>query len=350
MATTIGLDIGSSAVRAVQVSTGRGRATLDRLGQVMLPPGAVRDGEIVDADAVVVALKELWARYKLKSRKVALGVANQQVVVRQIDLPYLPERELRTSLSFQVQDHIPIAVDHAILDYHLLEEYETEDGHRFLRIMLVAAQRDMVDRLLDVIQRAKLTPIGLDLDAFAVLRSLAPERVVADQGGELLIDIGSSVTNVIVHANGVPSFVRILLMGGNSVTEALVSGLGMTHEEAEAAKSGLGPIDSRLITSDEVSRLIAERANRFVDEIRGSVDYYKAQSDAIPINNIVVSGGGSLLPNLRDRLEATLGIPVDVGRPLQDLRTGKVGLDEDQLLEAEPFMAAAVGLAIGGAR
>ena len=345
MVTTIGLDIGSSAVRAVQVSTRRGTATLDRLGQVTLPPGAVRDGEIVDADAVVVALKQLWTQYKLKSRKVALGVANQQVVVRQIDVPYLPEKELRASLQFQVQDQIPIALDHAVLDYHVLDEYENEAGDKFSRLMLVAAQRDMIDSLLDVVERAKLTPVGLDLYAFAVLRSLAPERVLSDHGGQLLIDVGSSVTNIMVHHNGVPSFVRILLMGGNSITEALVSALGLTHEDAEAAKAGF---DADGISGDAVSGLISERINRLVDEIRGSVDYYKAQTDAVSIDAVMLSGGGSLLRGLQERLESTLGLPVDRGRPLQDLQVGKVGLDQDQLGEAEPYMAVAVGLAMGG--
>src|SRR5690606_2660787 len=104
--------------------------------QVTLPPGAVRDGEIMDPDTVADAVRELWAQYKLKGRKVALGVANQQVVVRQIDLPYLPDDELRKSLAFQVQDHIPLAVEQAILDFYTLDVYENEQGERFSRILL----------------------------------------------------------------------------------------------------------------------------------------------------------------------------------------------------------------------
>ena len=141
--TTIGLDIGSSAVRAVQVTagTGGGPPVLDRIGQVILPPGAMRDGEIVDAEAVAEAVRALWARYGFKLRRVHLGLANQQVVVRQMELPYLPENELRQSLGCQVQDAIPIPVGQAILDYYALEHFENDEGQRFALILLVAAHR-----------------------------------------------------------------------------------------------------------------------------------------------------------------------------------------------------------------
>lgn len=350
MPTTIGLDIGSTAVRAVQVSTGRGNATLERLGQVMLPPGAIRDGEIVNADAVAAAIRELWSRYKLKGKKVALGIANQQVVVREIDLPYLPDADLRSSLAFQVQDFIPLAVDQAILDFYTLEVYENEKGERFSRILLVAAQREMIDGILDAVSQAKLEPISLDLDAFALLRSLAAESAIGDEGGELLIDVGHAVTNLVVHQNGTPHFVRILLMGGGHISDGLTSALGMEPPEVEAAKATIGLDEPQDARGADAAEIIAERANRFIEEIRGSVDYYLAQVGAIPVNRLVVTGGGGQLPLLRERLAETLRLPVERGHPMQELRIGKVELDQDQLVEAEPFMTVAIGLALGAAQ
>jgi len=350
--TSIGLDIGSSAVRAVQVTAGsRGPATLDRLGQVVLPAGAVRDGEIVDPAPVTEALRTLWTRYGFKHRRVHMGVANQQVVVRQMDLPYLPEEDLRQSLEFQAQDAIPIPVDQAILDHHTLEHYENDDGERFSRILLVAAQRQMVESILDAVNEAKLEPVGLDLDAFAMLRSLAPEGVLDDRDGELLIDIGASVTNIVVHENGVPRFVRILLMGGAGITETLMSGMQIDYDAAEDLKARTGLSDEYgFADEDEGARLITERALRFVDEIRGSLDYYNAQGDAVPVRRAVVSGGGSQLPNLRERLSETLRMPVERGHPMQDLKIGNVGLASEQLIEAEPYLAVAIGLALGAIR
>lgn len=349
--TSIGLDIGSSAVRAVQVTAGgRGPASLDRLGQVALPVGAVRDGEIVDASPVEDALRTLWSRYGFKGRRVQLGIANQQVVVRQIDLPYLPDDELRQSLEFQVQDSIPIPVDQAILDFHTIEHYENEQGTRFSRILLVAAHRHMVQSLIDVVHASKLETVGVDLDAFAMLRSLAPAGVLEHQDGEMLIDIGAAVTNIVVHEGGVPRFVRILLMGGGAITDGLVAALGVSHEQAEDLKARIGIGDPYgLDDGTEGGQLITEGGLRFVDEIRGSLDYYHAQTDAVPVQRVVISGGGSQLPALRDRLADTLRLPVDRGHPMQQLKIGNVGLPSEQLIEAEPYLAVAVGLALGGA-
>lgn len=350
--TSVGLDIGSSAVRAVQVTGGgRGPASLDRLGQVVLPPGAVRDGEIVDRAPVIEAVRTLWTRYGFKSRRVFLGVANQQVVVRQMDLPYLPDEELRRSLEFQAQDAIPIPIEEAILDFHTLEHFENDNGERFSRILLVAAQRDMVNAILDVATAAKLEPVGLDLDAFAMLRSLAPEGFLDDRGGEMLIDVGSSVTNIVVHEGGVPRFVRILLMGGGSITESLVSALGVDYEAAEDVKARTGLSDEYgFNVEDDAAQVITERALRFVDEIRGSLDYYSAQTDAVPVRRAILSGGAGQLPNLRERLSETLRMPVDRGHPMQELKIGNVGLASEQLIEAEPYLAVAIGLALGAMR
>lgn len=344
----IGLDIGTSAVRAVQLSSGRNGAKIERLGQVLLPVGAVRDGEITDPDAVVDAIRALWSEWDLKGREVALGVANQQVVVRQVDLPYLPEKDLRESLAFQVQEYIPIPIEQALLDCAILEHFENAEGQRYSRVLVVAAQRLMVDAIVDVVNRAKLKPVLLDLDAFALLRSLAPEGAIDDRDGELLLDIGASVTNVIVHERGVPRFVRVLLMGGNQITEGLMTTQGLSHEEAEQIKAstGLTPPGAPA-PQGEAARVVGERANRFIEEIRGSLDYYAAQTDAIAVHRVVLSGGGSLLPNLTESLSAALRLPVEHGHPLQYVGRGRTGLDDQQLADAEPFLAVAMGLALG---
>ena len=350
MPTTIGLDIGTSAVRAVQMSVGRSGAKLERLGQVRLLDSSVRDGEIADPDQVADALRTLWRDWKFKGKKVALGVANQQVVVRQVDLPWLPEAELRESIQFQVQEYIPIPLDQATLDYQVLEEYENAEGQRFVRVLVVAAQSLMVDAILQSIRKAKLEPTLLDLDAFALLRALAPGDVIAERTGEMLVDIGSAVTNVVVHENGVPRFVRVLLMGGHAISDGLMSALGLTFEEAEQTKASLGlPPPGAPAPEGEAARIVAERADRFVDEVRGSLDYYTAQTDAVPVERVLLTGGGALLRNLPDRLQQALRVPVEVAQPLETLALGKVGLDDAQLGQAEPFLSVAIGLALGAA-
>ncbi|HWH31487.1 MAG TPA: type IV pilus assembly protein PilM [Egibacteraceae bacterium] len=354
MPAAIGLDIGSSTVRAVQISpSGRGHATLERVAQAPLAPGAVHDGEVVDPELVAMALRELWAAGGFKGRRVALGVSNQQVVVRQVDLPYLPDRELRQSLQFQVDEAIPIPVEQAILDYHPLETLTAEDGRQISRILLVAAQREMVQRLVEAVSRARLEPVLVDLDAFAMLRSLAPESsrgLLDEPDGELLIDLGSVVTNLVVHSQGQPRFVRILLMGGDAITDELEHTLGVDRDEAERLKAETGLLEPmELLEAHQAARIISERAGRFLDEVRGSVDYYAAQPDAVPVRRAVLTGGASRLRGLAERLEDALGMPVERGHPMQELRIGTVGLSHAELVDLQPDLAVAIGLALGAA-
>jgi type IV pilus assembly protein PilM len=343
----VGLDIGTSGVRAAELSLGRGAATLERFGQVALPAGAVHDGEVVDSAAVGAALKQLWAQAKFSTKKVVLGVANQKVVVRQVDVPWLPEDELRKSLSFQVADFLPMAAEEAILDFHPLEELTNESGGRMLRILLVAAARDMVGNALEAVKIAGLDPQVVDLNSFAVLRSVVGEGATASPTAEAVVDIGASVTNIVVHQGGVPRFVRILMLGGADITNAVAERLGVPQDQAEAVKQQTGLM---LVPSNDVhpaQRAIEASGGAFVDEVRGSLDYFMAQPGASRIDRVLLSGGGSRLAGLAERLQAATRLPVHVARPMSQLKIGKTGLTPEQLAYVEPMVTVPVGLAMG---
>ncbi len=343
----VGLDIGTSGVRAAELTTGRGSTTLERFGQVALPAGAVRDGEVIDAPAVASAVRQLWAQAKFSTKKVVVGVANQKVVVRQVDLPWLPVNELKRSLAFQVQDFIPMPVEQAILDFHLLEEFTNDSGARTLRVLLVAAARDMVGSALEAVSLAGLTPTLVDLTSFAVLRSQMTSAGFPMES-EALVDVGSSVTNIVVHSGGVPRFVRILLMGGGDITDAVAERLGVAPEQAESVKqsTGMSPV-SGAAEPHPANRAIESVGSSFVEEVRGSLDYYLAQPGAARIGRIVLSGGGSRLRGLVERLEVATRLPVEVARPLSVLKIGKTGLTAEQLAYVEPMVTVPVGLALG---
>lgn len=347
MAAAIGLDIGSSAVRAAQVRQGRRGSALERIGQVQLPAGAVRDGEIVDPDVVVAALKQLWRTFKLDSRKVAVGLANQHVIVRRLDLPYMTEEELRHSLALQVDGLIPIPVDNAVLDFCVLGESTSADGTRQIRVLLVAAQREMVDELLAVVQRAKLQPVSIDLDAFAALRSMAPPGVVGDAGAEMIVDVGSTVTDLIVHRNGAPHFVRTVLFGGESITAGLMAELVVDHDEAERLKSRVTVGGALTDDEREAAEVVAAQSQRLIDEVRGSIDYCTAQRDIPQIERIVLTGGSSRLPQLPEQLADGLNLEIATGSPLAAFDQTSGAARDDELELAAPFMAVAVGLALG---
>jgi type IV pilus assembly protein PilM len=351
--TAIGLDIGTSGVRAAELSFGKNGVTLEKFGQVALPEGSVRDGEVVDQDAVAEAVKQLWAHTKFSSKKVVIGVSNGKVIVRQVDLPWLPDDELKKSLPFQVQDFIPIPVDHAVLDFLSLEEYEAEQGGRMLRGLLVAASRDMVMSSVSAVQAAGLTPTVVDLTSFAVLRALG--STANAEGGpaevEAVVDIGARVTNIVVHEGGVPRFVRILLMGGADITEAVADRMGVPAEQAEAVKQqvGLAGLASDKPEDQAVARVMDSSGQAFVDEVRGSLDYYMASTGSAPLSRIVVSGGGGRLAGLAERLGTAARLPVVAASPISALTLGNTGLTDDQISYLEPLAAVPVGLAMGAA-
>lgn len=341
----VGLDIGTSAVRAALVTSGRGGDSLGAFAQVPLPPGAVVDGEIRDPGVVSEAIDQLWRRAKIRSKRVVIGVANQRVVVRQVDLPYLDEKDLRSSLKFQVADHIPMSVEDAELDFEVIEDFQTESGDHMMRVLLVAAASDMVEAFVDTVAKGGLNPVGVDLSPFAVTRAVSEaargERGVA--GAEAVVDVGAGVTNIVIHVGGEPRFVRILLLGGDDVTRALSDELELSFEESEALKLDLG----RGGGSPQAVKILDKRVDSLVEEIRGSIDYYSSQEEGAAVSSVLMTGGGSLTSGLVSKLEGTLRIPVVRATPLTSLNYSKSGLTQDQAVQVDPVAATAVGLAMG---
>jgi type IV pilus assembly protein PilM len=342
--TAIGLDIGTSSVRAAQVTVSKGTAVLDRFGQVGLPPGAVRDGEVADPDAVADALKQLWSSAKFTKKDVVLGISNQKVFVRLVDVPWMPSGELKASLKFSVADLVPMPIEEAVLDFVPLDEIVT-DSARTLRGLLVAASQDMVLGAIRACQKAGLKVTTADLTPFAVLRSAGTSDPMGLSGPEAVVDVGARVTNIVVHEAGVPKFVRILLLGGDDITGAIVERLGMPVAEAERLKRDKATLDSP--AAADARRVIDAALSEFVDEVRGSVDYYIATSASRPLSRLVLSGGGSLADGLAQRLATAVRTQVEYGRPFSQLALGKTGLAPEQVQFVEPLAAVPVGLAMG---
>jgi type IV pilus assembly protein PilM len=348
----VGLDIGTSGVRAAELNLSKRPAVIERFGQVVLPPGVVRDGEVVDPGVVAQAIRQLWSSAKFSTKKVVLGVANQRVIVRQVDLPWLSPAEMRKSLPFQVQDFIPIPVEQAILDFHPLEEFTNDAGGRMLRMLLVAADRDMVQASLEAVQLAGLTPAMVDLTPFAVLRSLTPvESLGIESEAEAFVNVGASITNIVVHQGGVPRFVRILVMGGNDITDAVAERIGVAPEQAEAVKAQMGmpPLGGAVAGSHPAGHVIEQAGSQWVEEVRGSLDYYLAQPHAARLRRVVVTGGGSQLGGLIERLAGATRLPVEPATPFSSFKLGRLGLTPEQVQFVEPLVAVPVGLAMGAA-
>lgn len=341
----IGLDVGTQAVRAAELSLGRGRPVLRRLGQIGLPPGAVVAGEVVDAPAVSAALRRLWKEAGFGSRDVVVGVANNRVVARVADLPAMPENELRSSLRWQVQDLIPLPLEDAELDASIIERPVLEAApDARVRTLLVAAHRDMLRSLLAALEGASLRATRIDLVPFALVRALTPgEGWLEHDGYDVIVGSGAGVTNVVVHDRGIPQFVRTIPTGGAAVTEALAGDLGIEPASAEALKRGAaGGVPTVARAEAAATAALVPLAG----EVAGSLDYHLAQIERGSLRRVVLSGGGARLDAFRRVLEDHLSVEVVDGDPFARLDVSKAPLRADELAGARDLFATAVGLAL----
>ena len=345
----IGLDIGSSAVRAAELEFGSGARSgksapvLLRAGEVPLPVGAVRDGEVVQPETVSAALRQLWSHSKFESKDVVIGVGNQRVLVRDLDLPWMPPAQLKASLPFQVGDMLPMSVEEALLDYYPIGEVEGPQG-RMLRGMLVAAQRDTVTANVLAVEGAGLRPVMVDLNGFALLRSLA--RGEYANATAAFVDVGATITTVVVASAGVPRLVRSLPSGGLHVTTAVASAMNVAVPDAENIKREIGVGFAVPADRQTAAEAIGAVVRTLVESVRNTFVYYQSNTAGGAIDVLVLTGGGSHLPGLGQYMASATRLPATLGNPIATLRPGKSAA-RDVPTGHESLMALSVGLAYG---
>lgn len=356
----VGLDLEQSSIAAVQIKNGKQQVLMNAAVR-SLPEGLVFEGEVVDADSLANELKVFWKEGGFGSKRVALGVANQKIVVRTMEFPQIDEKELRAAIEYQAQEHIPIPVDEAILDYKVLSTHAEADGTVKQKVLLVAAQREMIHQFVAVAKKAGLTIEGIDLQAFAMIRALAPKPSFIDQGAPAdsvgtvaLVNMGSGITNLVIAANGVPQFTRVINLGSEALVQALMTHRAITMEEADGLRIQVGlqgeaedaAGDLTVETQAEIHQVLDQVCEAFSDELRRSIDYYHTQEQTSEISSLIVTGDGSLTRNVAYYLSQALHLPVQVGNPLRGVGENKTKLTEVQLEWMAPRLAIAIGLAL----
>jgi type IV pilus assembly protein PilM len=336
----IGLDIGSFAVRAAEVSRDAGVPVLHRFAQITLPPRSVVEGEIVDRAAVTATIKELWAKGGFKAKKVVLGVSNRDVKVRQAEVPALAPEEVRSALRYDNQDMMPFADEAPVVDF-LVQDRFVRDGSEMLRVLVVTAPHAKIDEAVAAASDAGLVVEAVDLTPFALVRALGS---ASDPGsGEVIVSVGAGLTSVVVHSGGIPQLVRTTPGGGGAITEGLAASLSVAYEEAEALKR-----TGATHTSDggRVAAVIETQLDTLVPEIAGSLDYFVAQTAETEVRRVVLTGAGSLVPGLRERIASASNLQVLPADALTNVALGKTRLTPEQLVAASTTLAGPIGLAL----
>jgi type IV pilus assembly protein PilM len=342
MQQVVGLDIGTSAVRAAELEFGSGAPKLVAFGQVGLPPGAIIDGEVKDVPAVADAIRRLWHNGRFVSNSVVVGIAGLRVITRELDLPWVPDSEVASAVAFQSEEVIPFPVDKTILSTQLLGDNKADDGAVTRRVLVAAAHRELVDGVVAAVEEAGLNVEGVDLVSSALVRALADSDHPSDEP-EAIVSVGAGLTVVVVHQEGRPQFVRTIGTGGSEATAAIAAALDLPQADAEVIKLRLGDGSAQAHAAEYA---VQGSIQGLVGEIRSSIQYFASLQGRAPIVRVLVTGGGSLLRGFMEQLQAQVRIPVTAVSPLARLNVSALDLEPEQAAAIDPVLAAPIGLAL----
>jgi type IV pilus assembly protein PilM len=322
----VGLDIEAGSVAATEVHL-NGGVSVKAAAIAPLPPGAFGEGEVADPEALAAGLKALFSANKL-SKQVRLGVGNQRIVVRTLRLPAIEDpKELEAAVRFQAQEQMPMPIDQAVLEHHVVGGTPGEDGTApQIDVVVVAARRDMIASFLGPLRRAGLEPVGIDVAAFGMIRALAGASAPAAAEGQpapqtvLFCNVGD-VANLAVARGRACLFTRVSHAGLETLAGRLAAARGLSYEHAMQWLYHVG-VEQPLETIEgdpeiiaEARRVLEEGVSALVDDLRLSLDYYSAQDAAVPVERVVLSGPGSVITGFAARVEEGLSLQVSSSRP-----------------------------------
>jgi type IV pilus assembly protein PilM len=339
----VGLDIGSGAIKLVQLNQTKRGYLLQKFGVLPIDPELIVDGAVMDASQVVSAIRELFERESVRTKNVALSVSGHSVIVKKISLPLMTEEELQESIKWEAEQFIPFDINDVNIDFHILPTPDAQREEGQMPVLLVAVKKDKLTEYMNLVLEAGLNPVIGDVDSFALENTYLLNYDVT--GGETvaLVNIGASVMNISILKGGVFSFTRDISTGGKQYNEALQREVDLSFDQAERAKraEAVEGVDTHHV-NDIVQRLNAE----LVSEVLRSFDYFKTTSPNETIDRILVSGGSSKLPELMTLISERIEIPTERVNPFSRIEIPPDQFDMDVINEMAPQAAVAVGLAL----
>ena len=337
----VGLDIGSSSIKAVELKRSKGEIQVASLGVEPLASDIVVDSMIVDSGSVSSAISKIFAEHKIKSKAVATAVSGHSVIVKRIPVSRMSDDELAESIQTEAAQHIPFDIADVNIDYQILTE---DPDSPQMDVLLVAVKKDKILNYTNVLSLAGKTPAVVDIDAFALQNCYEYNYEPGDTTTVALLNLGASVMNINIVKGRAPLFTRDVSVGGNQYTDSLQKELDLSFDDAESLKLGqkVGTVseDAKLPILQQVTEII-------VLEIQKTFDFFRATAAGEHIERIYMAGGSSRVPGLIEALRQEFTIPVEVLNPFQRISSASAGGAEAALIDQNPGqLAVAVGLAL----
>jgi type IV pilus assembly protein PilM len=339
----VGLDIGSSAVKAVELkSAGKGWKVV-AFGVEPVPPDSIVDGAIIDGAAVADAIRRVFENKQFKTKEVAASLSGNAVIVKKINLPVMTEAELAESIYWEAEQYIPFDIQDVNIDYQILDAGTGDGSSGTMDVLLVAAKKEKIADYTGVISQAGRTPVIVDVDAFALQNAFEVNYGLEKDQVVVLLNAGASAMNINIVTGDQSVFTRDISMGGNSYTEAVQKELNLPFESAEQLKRGQ-PVDG--VSAEEVTPVLHAMTENVLLEIQKTFDFFKASASSDRIDRIVLSGGASRIDGFEQALAERFNTPVEKFDPFKKIsfEPQKLGVTDSE--GVGPAAAVAVGLAL----
>lgn len=336
----VGLDIGTSSIKAIVLKGASKGYQLMNLGIEPLPPEVIVDGAIMDAEVVVEAIKSALDKAKIKLSDVAVAVSGTSVIVKKIMLPDMEEKDLADSIQWEAEQYIPFDIEDVNLDFQILNR-GVGDGTE-MEVVLVAVKKDKIHDYTGLVAQADLDAKIVDVDGFALMNQYELNYPVERGETVALIDMGAGVMNINIVQDGQHVLYRDISLGGNQFTDAIQKELNVSYEQAEALKKG-EDIDG--INQSDVQDIINSVIEDMSMEIQRSFDYFRATTSSENVDKVVLTGGCSKIQGIEAFLSSKLGTKIEIGNPFRNIAFSKK-FNPTELQDVAPLCAIAVGLAI----
>jgi type IV pilus assembly protein PilM len=348
----VGLKIGASQLAAARI-VNNGSPELVQVAREDLTPGLVVGGELREPELLSDALRAFFRKHKLPRQGVRLGIANNRIGVRIFEIAGIEDpKQLENAIRYRAQEALPIPIEEAVLDFHVLGERRDDEGHTVRRILLVVAYRELIDRYVTACKKAGIRLSGIDLEAFALLSALGEPPATDDQGPAdaalVVVAIGHDRSTFAVSDGRVCEFTRVLDWGGHTLDVAMARELDCAPSEAEPVKHELSLASANVpegLTqeqADKAREAVRRQLQAFARELVSSLQFYQNQPGSLGIGEIVITGGTAHLAGLSDELQRLIGVRVAVGDPLMRVKLGRKVRETEQL----GSLAVAIGLGI----
>jgi type IV pilus assembly protein PilM len=338
----VGLDIGSSAIKAVELRPARNGFELMHIAHQNLQSDTIVDGHIIDLNHVSDSINRIWNEQGIKTNQIATSLSGHAVIVKKILLPAMPEEELDEQIHWEAEQYIPFDINDVNL-YHEITGYDGSGQN--MDVLLVACKRDKIAQFTQVISQAGKQPVIVDVDAFALQNAYEANYHPSPGTTVALLDIGASVMTINIVRGTTSIFTRDISAGGNQYTDLLQKELGLTFEQAESLKRGAGVDGS--VPMDQAEPALQSVSEMLALEIQRTLDFFRATAvDSPNIDRMLIAGGSSKVAHLTEYLSDKFQMPVERFDSFRSIRFDSRRFDDEYLRELSPNMAVAVGLAV----